>query len=198
MGKGRRIMEKEPKRMTRKEKGDKSKAVKITIITIVALFVIFTIAMILNNFIILDNNETTNLIINNTNVTANLKNDILIENDVIYLSKSDIANFFDKHIYYDEDINKVITTYDEKIAEIGFDNNSININGKDKQISAPAINKGDEVYLPISEMSDVYDVEIQNIPETKVITMDSLDREQKRAKVTKNVSVKSSSNFISR
>ena len=33
--------------------------------------------MILNNFIILDNNKTTNLVINNRNVTSNLKNDIL-------------------------------------------------------------------------------------------------------------------------
>ena len=198
MGKGRRVMEKEPRRRLKEEKESKSKAVKITIITVIALFVIFTIAMILNNFIILDNNETTNLIINNTNVTANLKNDILIENDIIYLSESDIANFFDKHIYYDEDTNKIITTYDEKIAEIGFDDNIININGNNKQISASAINKDDEVYLPISEMQEVYDVEIQNIPETKVITMDSLDREQKRAKVNKNVSVKSSSNFIAR
>ena len=151
MGKGRRIMEKEPKRRLKEERGRKSKSVKITIITIIALFVIFTIAMILNNFIILDNNKTTNLIINNTNVTANLKNDILIENDIIYLSESDIANFFDKHIYYDEDTNKIITTYDEKIAEIGFDDNNININGNNKQISASAINKDDEVYLPISE-----------------------------------------------
>ena len=79
MGKGRRVMEKEPRRRLKEEKESKSKAVKITIITVIALFVIFTIAMILNNFIILDNNETTNLIINNTNVTANLKNDILIE-----------------------------------------------------------------------------------------------------------------------
>ena len=198
MEKGRRVMEKEPRRRLKEEKESKSKAVKITIITVIALFAIFTIAMILNNFIILDNNETTNLIINNTNVTANLKNDILIENDIIYLSESDIANFFDKHIYYDEDTNKIITTYDEKIAEIGFDNNIININGNNKQISASAINKDDEVYLPISEMQEIYDVEIQNIPETKVITMDSLDREQKRAKVNKNVSVKSSSNFIAR
>lgn len=201
MKKGKRIMSKEPKKvrkMTRDEVERKKKIIIRTFITIVALLVIFIIAMILNNFIILDNNKTTNLVINNRNVTSNLKNEILIEDDIIYLSESDIANFFDKYIYKDEETNKIITTYDKKIAEIGYDENVININGSDKGIYAHAIEKDGETYLPISEMTDVYDIEIANIPETKVITMDSLDRQQKRAIVNKNVSVKSSTNFISR
>ena len=197
MGKGRRVMEKEPKRAKNVAKGNR-KAVKITVITIIALFIIFVVAMILNNYIILDNNETTNLVINNRNVTVDLRNDVLIENDIIYLSEADITNFFDKHLYLEEETNKIITTYGNKIAEIGFDENVININGNDKEISAHAEEKNGEIYLPISEMSDVYDIEIQNISETKVITMDSLDREQKRANVTKSAAVKSSSNFISR
>ena len=201
MKKGKRIMSKEPKKvrkMTRDEVERKKKIIIRTFITIVALLVIFIIAMILNNFIILDNSKTTNLVINNRNVTSNLKNEILIEDDIIYLSESDIANFFDKYIYKDEETNKIITTYDKKIAEIGYDENVININGSDKGIYAHAIEKDGETYLPISEMTDVYDIEIANIPETKVITMDSLDRQQKRAIVNKNVSVKSSTNFISR
>jgi len=201
MKKGKRIMSKEPKKvrkMTRDEVERKKKIIIRTFITIVALLVIFIIAMILNNFIILDNNKTTNLVINNRNVTSNLKNEILIEDDIIYLSESDIANFFDKYIYKDEETNKIITTYDKKIAEIGYDENVININGSDKGIYAHAIEKDGETYLPISEMTDVYDIEIANIPETKVITMDSLDRQKKRAIVNKNVSVKSSTNFISR
>ena len=201
MKKGKRIIQEKPKRarkMTRDEIERKKKIIIRTFITVVALLVIFIVAMILNNFIILDNNKTTNLIINNRNVTSNLKNDILIQEDVIYLSEPDIANFFDKYIYEDKETNKIITTYDKKIAEIGYDENVININGSDKQIYAHAIEKDGVTYLPVSEMADVYDIEIANIPEKKVITMDSLDREQKRAIVNKNTSVKSSTNFISR
>ena len=47
-------------------------------------------------------------------------------------------------------------------------------------------------------MKDVYDVEIRNIEKTKVVTMDSLDREQKKAIVTSNLSVKSSTNFLTK
>ena len=203
MGKGKRVMEREPKknktkRMSNQEIERKKKLIKRTFFTIVALLIIFIVAMIANNYIILDNNERTNLVINNNNVTTDLKNDVLIKDDIIYLSEADIANFFDKHIYYDEGTEKIITTYEKKIAEIGFEENVININGSDKEIYAHAIRENGEVYLPVSEMADVYDVEIQSIPETKVITMDSLDREQKRAIVNKDTAVKSSTNFIAR
>ena len=154
--------------------------------------------MLVNEFVVFDNNKTTNLVINNKNVTSNLKQQILIEDNIIYLSESDIANFFDKYIYEEKETNQIITTYEKKIAAIGFEDNKITINGSDKNIYAHAIKKDGIVYLPISEMKDVYDIEISNIEKTKVITMDSLEKEQKKAIVTSDTSVKSSTNFISK
>lgn len=199
MKKGKRISRKEPKRrLTAEEIEKKKKRIIKTFLTIVIIIVLGIIALIANNFIILDKNKNTNLVINNKNVTSNLKNNVLIENGTIYLSEPDIANFFDKHIYEDTEINKVITTYEKKIATIGFDDNKIEINGSNKNIYAHAIKKDNVTYLPISEMADVYNVEIANIDDTKVVTMDSLDREQKRAIVNSSVSVKSTTNFISK
>lgn len=198
MEKGKRAKTSPKRRMTKEEMERKKKAITKIFITIIAIFVIFVIAMIANNYIILENYKTTNLVINNRNVTANLKNEVLIEDNIIYLSKQDIANFFDKYIYEDEKTNQIITTYEKKSAAIGFENNTISINGSKKKISAHAIKKDGTIYLPISEMADVYDVDIANIEETKVITMDSLEREQKRAIVTSNLAVKSSTKFISR
>lgn len=199
MKKGKRISRKEPKRrLTAEEIEKKKKRIIKTFITIVIIIVLGIIALIANNFIILDKNKNTNLVINNKNVTSNLKNNVLIENGTIYLSEPDIANFFDKHIYEDTEINKVITTYEKKIATIGFEENEIEINGSNKNIYAHAIKKDNVTYLPISEMSDVYNIEIANIDDTKVVTMDSLDREQKRAIVNSSVSVKSTTNFISK
>ena len=201
MKQGRRIerkLQKPKRKMSIEEIEKKKKIIKMSFITIIALFVIFIIAMIVNNFVILDNNKTTNLVINNRNVTSNLKNEILIENNIIYLSKSDIANFFDKYIYEDEETNQIITTYDKKIAAIGFENNEMTVNGSRKEIYAHAIDRDDTIYIPISEMKDIYNIEIENIESTKVITMDSLDREQKQAIVKSNLAVKSSTNFIAK
>ena len=140
---------------TREDIEKKKKVIVKTFFTIVALIVIFVIGMIANNFIILDNNKEINLVINNRNVTSNLKNNVLVESGVIYLSKPDIANFFDKYIYEEKEDNKIVTTYEKKIATIGYEDNKININGSNKKIYAHAIKKDGIVYLPISEMKDV-------------------------------------------
>ncbi len=201
MGKGKRVLTKESnkkRRLTREEVEIKKRKIKKCFLTILAIIIIAIIAMIVNDFVIIDNNKTTNLIINNKNVTSSLKQKVLIEDDIIYLSKQDISNFFDKYIYQDEKTEKIVTTYDKKIAEIGFDENEININGSDKQISAHAIEKDGQIYLPISEMTDVYNIEISDIKESNIVTMDSLEREQKRAIVNSNCAVKASSNFIAK
>ncbi len=206
MGRGRRELGKEPKvknmkktkRMSTEEIENKKKMIIRTGIVILAIIMLFIIAMIANNYIILDKNTTTNLIINNKNVTSNLRNEIIQEDGVIYLSEDDIANFFDKHIYLEEENNKVITTYNKKIAEVSLEENVIQINGADKTTSAHAVEKDGVIYIPISEMTEVYDIEIGTIEETKIITMDSLDKEQRKAIVTSNLAVKSSTNFIAR
>ena len=199
MKEGRRIANKEPKRkMTIEEINRKKKIITRTFFTILSLLIIFIVAMIANNYIIFDKNDTINLVINNRNVTSNLKNEIIIEDGTIYLSEDDIQNFFDKYIYTEEETNQIITTYDKKIAVIGFEDNVITINGSEKEIYAHAIKKDDTVYLPISEMKDVYNIEIENIEKSKVLTMDSLDREQKKAIVTGDLAVKSSTRFIAK
>ena len=181
----------------KKNKLQKNSITKILSIIIgIILFII--ICLVANNFIILDKNKTINLVINNKNVTLNLKNDVLIENDTIYLSKEDVANFFDKYIYEEEQTNQIITTYDTKIAEISLKSNKITINGSDKNMKSSITKKGNTTYLPISEMKDVYNIEIENLNKSKVVTIDSLDREKKKANVTSNISVKSSTNFIAK
>lgn len=191
-------MKKGKRTMTREEINKKKKMITRTFFTIVSLIIIFIIAMIASNHIIFDKNKAINLVINNRNVTSNLKNEILFEDGTIYLSKDDIQNFFDKHIYNEEEANQIITTYGKKIAAIGFDENVITINGSQKEIYAHAIKRDNKVYLPISEMKDVYNIEIESIDETKVLTIDSLDREQKKAIVTGNLAVKSSTRFIAK
>ena len=199
MREGRRIQKKTTiKQGTKDPTKIKKKKPKKILIVILIIIILAIAGLIASDYIIFDKNKKTNLVINNNNITSNLKNDVLIEDDIIYLSQDDISNFFDKYIYEEESINKIVTTYDKKIAEIGFENNSININGSNKSIHAHAIKKDDITYLPISEMADVYNIEVENLEESKVVTMDSLDREQKQAITTSNLSVKSSTNFIAK
>ncbi len=200
MRKGRREIKKEKVFLKNRNAKRKMKKKNITnLVRIILLIIIFVIlAIILNKYIIFDKNKTTNLVINNNNVTSRLKNSVLQEDGVIYLSEDDISNFFDKHIYLEKENNKIITTYNKKIAEVSLEENVININGSTKKTSAHAIEKDNTIYLPISEMTEVYDIEIGNNDEAKVITLDSLSKEQKKAIVTSSLSVKSSTNFLAK
>ena len=168
------------------------------IIVLLALLVIGFIAIKAETLIKEKTDGKINLIINNNNVTSRLKNEVKIDDGIIYVSMGDIKNFFDKYIYIEEETNEIITTYDDKIASIGFDANKLTLNGSTKKISAHALKDNDTVYMPISEMQDVYNIELKNIEDTKVITIDSLDREQISANTKSKMSIKSKGRFFSK
>ena len=142
--------------------------------------------------------EKTRLIINNRDVTSGLRHDVKIEDGIVYLSINDIKNYFDKYIYIEEETDEIVTTYDDKIASIGFESNKMTVNGSVKKINSRAISDGENYYLPISEMLEVYNIELDNIEKANTITLDSLDREQVKATLKSKTSVKSQSKFLSR
>lgn len=189
-----KIVENERKHKKRKKN---TNLLKILIV-IIAVFVIGVIAYIINDFVVLDKNKNINLVINNRNVTSNLKKEIIIENDNIYLSKQDLGNFFDKYIYEDKENNQIITTYDTKVATISLDSNEMTINGANVEADGKVIEKDDVIYIPITDLEDVYGIEIKYIEDSKVLVLDSVTKEQKKAIVTKDVSVKSSKKFIAK
>ena len=185
-------------KMTREQIEKKKKRIIKTFITILAVIIVAIIGYKVNDYIILDKNKTINLVINNKNVTSNLKKDIFIQDDEIYISKQDLGNFFDKYIYEDTENNQIVTTYNNKIGAISLEENKININGSEKETYAHAIEKDDTIYIPIQELENVYGIEIKYIESSKVLTIDSTSKEQKKAIITKNVAVKSSKRFIAK
>ncbi len=189
---------KQAKSISSAEIEKKKKRILITFFTIIAIIVIAIIAYIANDFIITENYKTTNLIINNRNVTEFLKGQVLKKDSQIYLSKQDLGNFFDKYIYEDAENEKIITTYNKKIAELDFEKNIININGSEKKTSAHIIKENDMEYIPIEELKDVYDIEITDIKDTNVLLLDTITKEQIKAVVTTDLPVKASKKFIAR
>ena len=76
--------------MSRREKKEEKQGSKIFLkIIIVAIFlagVVFSIKYA-QNFLRDDLEGKTNLIINNNNVTADLRKDVIVENGIVYISK---------------------------------------------------------------------------------------------------------------
>ena len=162
-------------------------------IIIIAIF-IGLIAVIINlapNYIRKEITGKTNVIINNNNVTESMKFDVFIdENEIVYMSTKDIANFFDEDIFYDNVYDQIITTSDTKIATLKLDEKEMYVNSSRVKIYGSAIEKDDNFYLPFSEMKDVYNVEVNYIEESNIVTIDSLNREQKKGNASKDISVK--------
>ena len=174
-----------------KQLNKNNKMLKRMLILLAVLFVIVFILIKAEDFIKEQQaSDKISVIINNSNKTERLKNDIRVEDGVIYMSIDDMKNFFDKYIYIEDEINEIVTTYDDKIASIGFESNKLTLNGSTKKTSAHAIKENEIVYLPISEMKDVYDIQIDNIADSKIIVIDSLEKEQVQAKTKSDVSVK--------
>lgn len=185
-------------KMTREQIEKKKKKIVKIFMIILAIIIICIIGYKVNDYIILDKNKNINLVINNRNVTSNLKKDILIQDDDIYISKQDLSNFFDKYIYEDKENNQIITTYDTKIATLSFDENIMTINGSNKRTYNHVIKQDDIIYIPLKELQDIYGIEIKYIENSKVLTIDSISKEQKKAIITKDIAVKSSKRFISK
>ena len=155
---------------------------------IIIIVCIFNIAP---NYIRNEIKDKTNLIINNNNVTARLKKDVVIdESGNIYLSKEDVSNFFDKYITYDNNTKKIVTTSDTKVASMKLEDKNIKVNGTETKISATAIEKNGTIYLPFSEMKNVYNIDLNYIKDTDRVVIDSLDREFITVNSRKNLKVK--------
>ena len=176
----------------RKNKEEKQKSNILFKIVIIAIFITIVglITNIAPNYIRNEIKDKINVIINNNDVTKSMKYDIYIEDDVIYMSTKDIANFFDEDIYYDNMYNQIITTSDVKVATLKLQEKEMNVNGSKVKIYGMATKKDGNFYLPFSELNDVYNVEVKYIKESNILTIDSLDRKQEKANVSKDIRVK--------
>ena len=171
----------------------------IAIIIIALVLIVGAIGgyyVIKRNYIVSKINQT-NLIINNSNATSSLKNNVYIKNGVVYVSKPDIFNFFDNTIIYDEKYNQVVTTSSTKIASLPIDSKQIQVNSSNTTIKAGAIILDEVAYVPISELDEVYNIKTTYVESEDLVYIDSLDREQQTATLKKDSSIKYKPTIIS-
>lgn len=175
----------------RRVKNKKTKGMYKYIVTGILLIVIAWILNIAPNYVRDNIGDKVSLVINNNNVTKKLKNDVLIENDVIYISEDDIENYFDGEIHYDSQYDQIITSSDTKVAALPINSKTIEINSSRVTVYAGAMKKDDKYYLPFSEISkNVYNIETTYIKDTNTVVAVSLDRELVYANSSKKNKVK--------
>ena len=176
----------------------KNRPIRKLLIVAILLGLVYMVLKLAPNYINDDITNMANLVINNSNITRDLKHEVIIENGVIYLSQEDIENFFDPYIYYDEQYNQIITTSDNQIASMVIGEKSITNNGTKLSISGAAFERDGTIYIPISSLDNVYNIEINYIDSSNTITVDSRNRKYVLADSTKDSSVKAYPTIFSR
>ena len=186
--------------MRRDIRREKEKKKKRLIIMALLILIIVIAPMIFFNSVMKDpNSGKTQIIINNNNVTAKLKNNAYVnERNVVYMSMADVKVFLDNYIYNDEENNQIITTYGEKIGVLSLSEDKISINDTNLNLISGVETKDGQIYIPISLMSNVYNMEMTFIKDKKILTMDSLDRELIKMDASKNLKVRSKNMAFSR
>ena len=133
------------------------------------------------------------------NEIVNLKNEMFIDEDnVIYISKEDVEFLFDKTIYYNDAEKELITTFNKHIALLKIDETFMVVNDSNVELKSPMIEKNRIIYLPISEMAIVYDLEFEYADATKIVIADSISKEKKQTLILKNVSLKEKASVFSK
>lgn len=133
------------------------------------------------------------LIINNEDVTGKLQNEIIIKDNLQYLSFEDIKNCIDENIYQEGD--NVITISDRKVTYLQLNKNKLEINGSTIQIDGQMFkNEQGKLYLPVSQMQNSYDIEFLYNPEYKNIVIDNFSSKIEKATIKKDISLKEEMN----
>lgn len=141
----------------------------------------------------------TNLIINDEDVTENLTGRVYIGGEGgVYLSIDDIAKTFDKNIYYDIETSSIITTSNTKTASFNVAENQVSINGVKQNLNSKVIQIDDVIYIPISELELVYNIEVNYIGETDVVVIEKLNQGLIKANVEEEAKLKYKPRLISK
>ena len=181
---------------------EKKKAKKWPIILLV-LIILVLVGGFVGYKIVFDTVSTekfskTHLVINNSDCFGVLKHDVFVEDGVTYISTADMANFFDGEIYYDSKYNQVVTASDDELIALPIDNKSIEINSNKKNIKKPAIKKGENYFVPFSEIAEFFNAEVKYIADSNVVNITTNDKDLIKGTVNSSATVKNASKLFSK
>ena len=183
-------MNKKIKKVKQDEKINVPRLILRIIIVVIALALMLFVIKIAPNYTKDEFADRTNLIINNNNITRNVKSDIIIEDNTIYLGTDDVKNFLDEYLLVENENKRIITTSNTKTVVIPFDSTKIYVSGSNIDINHKVIEKDGKIYIPITDLADIYNIEIKYSSDSNIITIDSLNRKFVQVTSSKKMGVK--------
>ena len=172
-------------------KAKKMKFLRNIFICIISLIVVAIIVNVSPGFKRDKFTDRINLVLDEDDKTEDLKHEIYVnDNGTVYISEEDVRNLFDSTIYYDEKYNQIITTGDTKVANIVISQKKMVVNNSEQGMIDSIIKINDVIYLPISDLTIVYNIDVKYVPETNKVIIDNLNKGIVRAIVAENTEIK--------
>lgn len=136
--------------------------------------------------------EMAVIIQNESNVE--LSNSVYIdENGIIYLSEADVQRYLNQDLYYeknDSNMRRYISISQNKILEINENENHMFVNGTREKIKGKVLEKDGIYYFPISELENVYNIEVDYLKDLNRLNIEKLSEEKVVAVVNRNIPLK--------
>lgn len=138
--------------------------------------------------------STEMLVIVQNDANVELANSVYIdENDIIYLSEDDLKRYLNHDLYYEKNesnMRRYISVSRNKILEITEDENHMFVNGNREKIKGKVLEKDGVYYFPISELEDVYNIEVDYLKDKNRLNIEKLSEEKIVAVVNRNIPLK--------
>ena len=181
------------------KKQKKLNKVKVRICAIIAAIILFLIILSICINVLKNNYKYKELTILFNNELIETMNEVTIDEDEnIYFSKSDIALLFDENIYYNEAEEELITAYNKHIALLKLDEEYGLINDENIKLKGQLKEYNDEIYIPITDLQLVYDLEIVYSKKSNRIIMETTTDKKVDSSVIRKTKVKSKKSLFSK
>lgn len=173
----------------KKRKLNKNKCILTFLIIVAVIILIYTIATKKNT------NEEIRVLFNNEFIK--LSDEIIVDEDKnIYFSKDDIRNIFDDTIYYNDAEKELITTYNTHVALLKVDEKYALINDENVEIEGRLKEINKEIYIPLKDIQEIYDIEVSYSLKTNIIIVDSTLKKKVEANLIAKTKLKSKKGIL--
>lgn len=170
----------------KRKKIDKYVGRRIIALIIIVAFILIVINLIFGN----DKEKVNDLKILYNNEETKYADVVVDSEERIYFSIFDITNIFDSNLYYNDAEKEIITTFNKHVALLKVDETFMVVNDSNINLSAEVKEFNNTVYVPITDMELVYDIEVSYSEEENILMLDSIDKEKKEAEIIKKTKVK--------
>ena len=113
--------------------------------------------------------KVTGLVIEGNNIETDVP---VIQDNQVLLSFDTVKKYFDKDLFWDKDLKKIIITSSDKVVTMDTQKDNAEENGAVVKLKINAQMIDGKVYMPIEFLSDVYKIDVEYSKKNNLIVID--------------------------